>query len=267
MITHNECQEFWLATKNRNYKEDKSEDKQVLKYPKEEIQKMLAQYGDDTIIRYYIHRVEKRITRYNPAKIDSLKTEFATLEKELANKSVEKRIALLPYGSEEYINKLEKDVLTKGTLVERYNYALKSPKRDHIKELEDSVYDSGDINIIEMFACHVKDADINRAEDYILEHGNDDNKINFLVETDCNKQRVYDSIEYNIRLAQYTYKYTRKDNSKMYDTLIKLGKQDLVETYFKGHENEDISVLEPFAKTDRQKAFYAKLAQRAELER
>ena len=241
MIKLGEHAEFWREARTS-------------KYTPEEIQQLLAQYASDGMISWYVKKVEDK--------------NFKTLEKLLAGDTIEKRIALLPYVSKEFTEQVGQDVMERGTLVEKYNYALKTPDRKYIKTIEDQMYESNDIYMIENFACYVKGADQKRAEEYILVHGNDDQKINFLFEAkDCDKQRVYNGVEFKIRVPQYVYRYQRKDASKMYDALIKLENKELVESYFKGHENEDVSVLEEFAKTDAQKAFYAKLAQNAALQR
>ena len=106
MIKLGENAEFWREAR-------------TAKYTPEEIQQLLAQYASDGMISWYVKKVEDK--------------NFKTLENLLASDTIEKRIALLPYASKKFTEQIGEDVMQSGTLVEKYNYALKTPDRKYIK--------------------------------------------------------------------------------------------------------------------------------------
>lgn len=218
------------------------------KYTFDQIESILGEYGDDYIVSWY--------AKYYPERI-------AKFEKQMSkNKDFKAKIAFVQYGSKKYKDEIGKQVLESGSLVDKYNYARLTQDEKVAKDLQEEIFARGDTMLMVSFAAAIKCADVARIQEYVLAHGTDQQKLDFLFEVDrADKKLVRKVLNKDFLIESLLARYQRVDNSRLYNTLLALEEPKFVEQYFAENENKSIKEMIPYAKNKAQKEFLASVMQ------
>lgn len=223
------------------------------KYPIEHIEQIVGENGNDIMIRCVVENKKEK--------------NFDVLEKALAARDIkgeliEERIELLPYASKEFAEQTAELVMNSNSICHKYNYLMKTKDKRYIQAVEDEVIEKGEIHMMIGLAAFVPGINVARFEDYYIKNCGTNNMVDFMLFVPkCSKtklDKIIDS-EYLVSYRLKNFISPKNDYSRIYDSLVKLGKKEYIDAFFGSHETKKIKELSAYATTEKQKAFLASL--------
>lgn len=227
------------------------------KYPIDKIEQILGENGDYIMVRCVVENKPEK--------------NFKVLERALSSRDIkgellDERVELLPYASKEFTEETAKFIMQSDSICNKYNYLIKTKDKRFIKPIEDEVIQKDEVTMMVGLAAFVPGVDVQRLEDYYIENCHGEDLVNFMLFVPkCNKtklNKIIDS-EYLVNYRLKVYKSSNNDYSRIYDSLVKLGKPEYAEAFFSTHEDRKIEELKKYATTEKQKEFVASLIGKA----